>query len=970
MRSFFRLHRHGGRRRSKSCTPQVEWMESRVQLSAVAWTGAGGDNDWDNPLNWSTDALPASADDVTIDVAADVVHSSAVTDSIRSLTSSQPLTLSGGTISIAAASSTSGPVVINGGTLAGTGDITVGGPLTLTAGTIAGSGAVTANGGIVINPSGTAFSLDGRTLTNSAGQTATWTGADSNVQASNGAVFDNLGTFQAENQGAFTQGSGALATFIDAGSFTKMTSSGELDFLGVGFNTMGGSVIAQTGTLGLLGGGSQTGAAFSVGSAANLDFGGSTAFSLDDATTFSGAGNLIKDGPTTLTLAGNSDSFTGTTTVNDGTLLVDGSLAASSVSVLSGATLGGSGTVGAVTTIGGTLQPGNALGILNIQGNVTLDGTSTIGVDLNGPTPGAGYDQLDVNGAVNLNGSTLSPSLGFSPSSQVFTIIRSTAPINGTFQGLPEGHTLLIGGRLFTISYDSGGGDDVALTVVGPASPPQILTNAGSTTFTVGTTGNFTIDAVGSPVPTWSYTGNLPAGVTFVDNGDGSATLAGKPQAGTGGIYQMVLTAANGVGTAPTEDFTLTVNEAPTITSAAAASFVVGDSNSFTFTTSGFPAAALSESQSLPSGLHFLDNGDGTATLSGIPAAGTGGTHSLIITATNGQGSSVTQDFTLTVITPVGPTSPPQIQPNAAATTFTVGTTGNFTIDAVGSPVPTWSYTGALPAGVIFIDNGDGSATLAGKPQAGNGGTYPLVLTAANGVGTAPTEDFTLTVDEAPTFTNTDDATFSAETAGSFLLTTAGFPTSALSESGPLPSGVTFVDNHNGTATLTGNPAMTSAGAYHLTITASNGVGASVTEDFTVDVVIPTPPKLVRLQRIGRGARRAQIVLSFNQPMALTAAELTSNYVLRPVVRGHAVNKPHQLIRVRSAVYDSTNQTVTLRAAKPLNLQRVYEIAVNGLAPSGLTNVSGVALDGQGNGRPSSNFVLSFAGRASLRGIT
>ena len=162
--------------------------------------------------------------------------------------------------------------------------------------------------------------------------------------------------------------------------------------------------------------------------------------------------------------------------MNDGTLLVDGSLAASSVSVLSGATLGGSGTVGAVTTIGGTLQPGNALGILNIQGNVTLDGTSTIGVDLNGPTPGAGYDQLDVNGAINLNGSTLSPSLGFSPSSQVFTIIRSTAPINGTFQGLPEGHTLLIGGRLFTISYDSGGGDDVALTVVGPASPPQILT--------------------------------------------------------------------------------------------------------------------------------------------------------------------------------------------------------------------------------------------------------------------------------------------------------------------------------------------------------------------------------------------------------------------------------------------------------------------------------------------------------------
>jgi hypothetical protein len=42
---------------------------------------------------------------------------------------------------------------------------------------------------------------------------------------------------------------------------------------------------------------------------------------------------------------------------------------------------------------------------------------------------------------------------------------------------------------------------------------------------------------------------------------------------------------------------------------------------------------------------------------------------------------------------------------------------------------------------------------------------------------------------------------------------------------------------------------------------------------------------------------------------------------------------------------------------------------VNGMAPSGLTNVSGVLLDGQGDGQPGSRFVMSFAGRASLKGI-
>ena len=90
-------------------------MESRVQLSAVLWTGDGGDNNWDNPANWSTNALPGSGDDVTIDIAANVEHSDAVTDSINSLTSTQPLTISGGTLSFASASSTSGPLNVMGG---------------------------------------------------------------------------------------------------------------------------------------------------------------------------------------------------------------------------------------------------------------------------------------------------------------------------------------------------------------------------------------------------------------------------------------------------------------------------------------------------------------------------------------------------------------------------------------------------------------------------------------------------------------------------------------------------------------------------------------------------------------------------------------------------------------------------------------------------------------------------------------
>src|SRR5262249_20795451 len=52
------------------------------------------------------------------------------------------------------------------------------------------------------------------------------------------------------------------------------------------------------------------------------------------------------------------------------------------------------------------------------------------------------------------------------------------------------------------------------------------FTSANSTTFTTGTAGTFTVTTSGSPRAAISRTGALPSGVSFTDNGDGSATLA------------------------------------------------------------------------------------------------------------------------------------------------------------------------------------------------------------------------------------------------------------------------------------------------------------------------------------------------------------------------------------------------------------------------------------------------------------
>ena len=138
----------------------------------------------------------------------------------------------------------------------------------------------------MINTAGSTFFLDGQTLTNAAGQTATWSGTTSNVELEGGAVFNNLGAFLAETTGAFEQGSGADSSFNNQGTFTKSTNTGPINSdTGILFNSAGGSVDVQTGTLGLLGGGTDTSTTYTVELGATLDLGGSR--TIDSASSIS-----------------------------------------------------------------------------------------------------------------------------------------------------------------------------------------------------------------------------------------------------------------------------------------------------------------------------------------------------------------------------------------------------------------------------------------------------------------------------------------------------------------------------------------------------------------------------------------------------------------------------------------------------------------------------------------------------------
>ncbi len=357
------------------------------------------------------------------------------------------------------------------------------------------------------------------------------------------------------------------------------------------------------------------------------------------------------------------------------------------------------------------------------------------------------------------------------------------------------------------------------------------ITSATTTTFLVATAGTFTLAATGFPNPAITSAGALPTGVTFTDNGDGTATLAGTPGAGTGGTYALTLTAANGIGTPATQSFSLVVQQAPAFTSAAATTFTVASPGTFAITTSGLPAVTtIARAGTLPAGVTFTDNGNGTATLAGTPAAGTGGAYAITFTADNGVGTNATQNFTLTVHEAPAITS-------ATTVTFPIGAPGTFTVTTTAFPVATLTRGGAaLPAGVTFVDNGNGTSTLVGTPAAGSGGAYAITFTAANGIGAGAVQNFTLIVDSSPAFTSAAGTTFAVAAPGTFTVTTTGLPPPALTSTGALPAGVTFADNGNGTGTLSGTPAAGTSGSHAITFTASNGVHAPVVQNFTLTV--------------------------------------------------------------------------------------------------------------------------------------
>jgi hypothetical protein len=210
-------------------------------------------------------------------------------------------------------------------------------------------------------------------------------------------------------------------------------------------------------------------------SAGVIDFSGSSTQTLQ-ANAGSSLSTLLHSGSGTLQLLGDLQ-VSGDLTNSGGTIDANGwAVNVGGLSTLvNGTSYLGVGSLAGITASAGGLSAGGLAspGLLTSTGEVSLSSAATFSVRLNGTGAGNDYDQLSVQGTVDLAsdggpGSSLAVSVGYVAAvGDSYTILHTTGGVLGTFAGLAEGDTFTSDGRTFQITYAGNGGTDVVLTCVG-----------------------------------------------------------------------------------------------------------------------------------------------------------------------------------------------------------------------------------------------------------------------------------------------------------------------------------------------------------------------------------------------------------------------------------------------------------------------------------------------------------------------
>ena len=274
----------------------------------------------------------------------------------------------------------------------------------------------------------------------------------------------------------------------------------------------------------------------------------------------------------------------------------------------------------------------------------------------------------------------------------------------------------------FTFRANDGTANSNAATITITVRVVPTITSGNSANFQATVASTFTVTTTGYPTPSITETGALPNGITFHDNGNGTASLGGIAAELSGGVYVITINATNVAGSATPQTFTITVCNTINVTNPGTTTGTAGSPFSQNFTQTGAVGSATFTlaSGTLPAGLTLATNG----TLSGTPTQT--GSFPITVTVTDANGCTGTgATYNLVIgcqtITVNNPANANGTASSPFSETFTQ--TG-----AIGGATFTLA-SGTLPAGLTLATNG----TLSGTPT--QVGSFPITVTATDANG-------------------------------------------------------------------------------------------------------------------------------------------------------------------------------------------------------------------------------------------